>query len=573
MNTQPGSFFREDTQKTSGLFEEVFENAGEAITVFDEDGVYHAFNPAFLKLTGYSPEELLTSDLPAVHALATDNERPVIQERLQEALVTGGPVRYERSFIRKDGKIIPARVTLVRLKKRPSWPKHRFLAVVSDISEIKAKEFELKRVYDAIEQAPIGILITDENRGLLYANAFLKNLTKENMGAREAYIPHQTCEQFLKTLLCDLPSCPGKLALKERAPKNGENVVLGPSKALSVNHLAQPLLGEDGTVMGMAEYFVDISEAKQREKELSLTLSIVQKTAEAIQRGTETRIHAGLLPNAYEKLGQGINATIDMLTKQKRNLLESREKLEHTNRFLKTVFDATQAGLMVVLRDGAILMANKTAKELLEDESLPGNHISAYTEDEALLLCQERLFSSGNGDLCPGHEATLASKAGRSIEVLCGHKPITHPSVFEPCVLLSFQDISGIKASLRYLERLLALLPVAYKLDDPETGLILEANKAFLEMFGYSPEELKSKTWMDLTPPRYLEQGLELARTSLETGGIVWEDKAYLAKDGREVPIRHGYTHIYHPGLGKIVALTLTLPKEGPLSLPQENNP
>jgi hypothetical protein len=78
---------------------------------------------------------------------------------------------------------------------------------------------------------------------------------------------------------------------------------------------------------------------------------------------------------------------------------------------------------------------------------------------------------------------------------------------------------------------------------------------------------------MDLTPPRYLKQGLELAKTSLEAGGIVWEDKAYLAKDGREVAIRHGYIHIYHPGLGKIVALTLTLPKEGPLSLPQENNP
>ena len=393
------------------------------------------------------------------------------------------------------------------------------------------------------------------------------------MGAREASIQHRTCEQFLKTLLCDLPSCPGKLALKERAHKSGENVVLGPSKALSVNQLAQPLLGEDGAVVGMAEYFVDISEAKQREKELSSTLSMVQKTAEAIQRGIETKIHAGLLPKAYEKLGQGINATIDVLTRQKRNLLESREKLEHTSRFLKTVFDATQAGLMVVLRDGGILMANKAAKGLLEDESLPGKNISAYTEDEALLLCQERLLASGNGDLCPGHEATLASKTGRSIEVLCGHKPITHPSVLEPCVLLSFQDISGLKASLRYLERLLALLPIAYKMDDHETGLILEANKAFLEMFGYSLEELKSKTWMDLTPPRYLKQGLELAKTSLETGGIVWEDKAYLAKDGREVAIRHGYAHIYHPGLGKIVALTLTLPKEGPLSLSQENSP
>lgn len=80
---------------------------------------------------------------------------------------------------------------------------------------------------------------------------------------------------FLPITVSDLPSCPGKLALKERAPKSGENVVLGSSKALSVNHLAQPILGEDGTVLGLAEYFVDISEAKQREKELSLALSPV----------------------------------------------------------------------------------------------------------------------------------------------------------------------------------------------------------------------------------------------------------------------------------------------------------
>ena len=565
MGSEPSSFIRPDLKEVPGLFEEIFENAGEAITVFDEDGKYHAFNPAFLRLTGYSRHELLNANLPAVYGLVPDHERPMIAERLKEVLLTGGPVRYERSFLKKEGEPVPARVTLVRLKKRSSWPRHRLLAIVSDISETKAKESELKRMYDVIEQAPVGVLIADEDHRLLYANALLKAMSKHETD--RSSLPENSytaCQQFLRTVLCDSPDCPAKAAIRDRSPKSGENVLFGHSKALSVKHLAQPLLDESEAITGLAEYFVDISESKRREKELSLVLSVIQKVAGALQRGAETKIRPALLPEAYKALGQEINATMNAFIDQKRSLLESRTKLEHMNRFLKTVFDTTQGGLMVLLRDGGILMANKTAKELLEDESLPGGDIFAYAKDEALRICQERLFVSGNGGLCPGHEARLVSKSGKCFDVLCRHRPITHPSVFEPCILFSFQDISGFKASLMYLERLLALLPIAYKLDDPQSGLILDANEAFLVMFGYTLKELKSKTWMDLTPERFLRQGLSLAKESLETGEIIWEDKAYIANNGEEIAISHGFTHIYHPGFGKMVALTMTLPKEGP---------
>jgi PAS domain S-box-containing protein len=128
-----------DPSEDLGLFEEVFQNAGEAITVFDEKGNYHAFNPAFLRLTGYSVEELLDAEFSAVLTLAPENEHSMIQERLQEVLLGQGPVRYERHFVKKDGTLVPASVTLVKLKKRPSWAKDRILAVVTDTSSIKAK--------------------------------------------------------------------------------------------------------------------------------------------------------------------------------------------------------------------------------------------------------------------------------------------------------------------------------------------------------------------------------------------------------------------------------------------------
>lgn len=297
---------------------------------------------------------------------------------------------------------------------------------------------------------------------------------------------------------------------------------------------------------------------------------VFQNAGEAITIFDEDgAYHAFLRLTGYsveELLDPGFAPVIALAPEEERSMVqgrlqEARQKLEHTSTFLKTVLDETQDGLLAILQDGGILMANETAKSLLSEPNLPGKNLAAFLQDEALLLCQRRIFEHGNDGLCPGHESTLRTQEGASIEVLCHHRLVTHPNVFEPCVLFAFTDIRRIKATIRYLERLLALLPIAYKLDDPETGRILDANRAFLDWFGYSLEELKTKTWMELTPKRYVKQGLDLAKQSLETGEIVWEDKAYIAKDGREIPIHHGYTHIYHPGFGKTLALCLTLPK------------
>jgi PAS domain S-box-containing protein len=71
---------------------------------------------------------------------------------------------------------------------------------------------------------------------------------------------------------------------------------------------------------------------------------------------------------------------------------------------------------------------------------------------------------------------------------------------------------------------------------------ILEANDTFLEMLGYTQEDLAARNlqWRELTPPEYLyldEQGLVELQT---TGKCTPFEKEYIRKDGSRVPILIG---------------------------------
>jgi len=111
-----------------------------------------------------------------------------------------------------------------------------------------------------------------------------------------------------------------------------------------------------------------------------------------------------------------------------------------------------------------------------------------------------------------------------------------------------------------YLKMLLETMPIGCKLDEDEgNGMIVEPNYTFCEMFGYTAEELQSLNWKDLTPPRLLEQGEHLVQETVQTGKFIAEDKVYMTKDGREVPIILYYKAIDHPILNRRVLLCFTV--------------
>ncbi|BAY89568.1 MULTISPECIES: PAS domain S-box protein [unclassified Tolypothrix] len=73
-------------------------------------------------------------------------------------------------------------------------------------------------------------------------------------------------------------------------------------------------------------------------------------------------------------------------------------------------------------------------------------------------------------------------------------------------------------------------------------GPILEANDIFLQMVGYTQEELRSgrMRWREMTPPEYLEVSDRAVEELLTTGACKPFEKEYIRKDGSRIPILHG---------------------------------
>ncbi|HIK18171.1 MAG TPA: PAS domain S-box protein [Leptolyngbyaceae cyanobacterium M33_DOE_097] len=74
------------------------------------------------------------------------------------------------------------------------------------------------------------------------------------------------------------------------------------------------------------------------------------------------------------------------------------------------------------------------------------------------------------------------------------------------------------------------------------SGVILEANDAFLQMVGYTQEELRSGRlrWNEMTPPEFLEVSNQAVQELITTGASSPLEKEYVRKDGSRVPVLHG---------------------------------
>lgn len=134
---------RDDQQKLRGLFD--MSPLGIALT--DMSGHFIEFNPAFLRITGYSAEELRTLDYWEL----TPPKYAEEEARQLESLAREGHYGpYEKEYRRKDGTLIPLCLNGVRIKSAEG--REFIWSIVEDISERLAREQLLARSNAELEQ-------------------------------------------------------------------------------------------------------------------------------------------------------------------------------------------------------------------------------------------------------------------------------------------------------------------------------------------------------------------------------------------------------------------------------------
>ena len=141
------------------LFERVFQNALEGITITDRHGTIIAVNDAFSVITGYSEAEALGKN-PRI--LKSDRHHPAFYEAMWQSIITEGKWEGEIWNRRKDGEAYPERLSISAIKDAHERVTN-YVAVFHDITELKKKELQIKHqaFHDSLTGLPNRLLFKD----------------------------------------------------------------------------------------------------------------------------------------------------------------------------------------------------------------------------------------------------------------------------------------------------------------------------------------------------------------------------------------------------------------------------
>jgi diguanylate cyclase (GGDEF)-like protein/PAS domain S-box-containing protein len=152
---------------SEGWRHEIMEYAEDAIFVTTPAGAYLYANPAALRMTGYTLEELRALD---ISQLLDASDLPRLDEHL-EATRRGERRLLDWHLRRKDRTVFIAELSTLQL------PDGRFLAIGRDVSQRKQTEQNLKLAAKVFEEAMEGIIITDASAAMVNVNRAFTELT------------------------------------------------------------------------------------------------------------------------------------------------------------------------------------------------------------------------------------------------------------------------------------------------------------------------------------------------------------------------------------------------------------
>jgi PAS domain S-box-containing protein len=162
----------EESRKSEALLASLLENSSQPFGVGYPDGRLGLVNKAFEELTGYSREELKSTDWSEI--LTPYEFRDMENEKLEELQRTGQPIRYEKEYIRKDSTIVPIELLVHIVKNKDGKPKY-YYSFITDITERKhAEQYKQemlekeKRITEELQNANEELQQKEKDMGRLY---------------------------------------------------------------------------------------------------------------------------------------------------------------------------------------------------------------------------------------------------------------------------------------------------------------------------------------------------------------------------------------------------------------------
>ncbi len=394
--------------KANFLINIILQSTDHLIIATDVDGVVTLFNKAAEKTLGYSAEEIIGKQTPAIwHDLNEVAARAaVLTEELGIPILPGFDVfvmkakigiteTIEWTLIRKDGSCFPARLTPTSLSDNGQII--GYLGILEDITEQKNAEREIKELKTAMDNAVEGTAKLDPSGRYTFVNeAYAKTVgykPEELVGTQWELTVHPDDQAFMQAEYKRMLEV-GKVSPEARGVRKDGSIFYKQLTMISN-------IDEKGVFRGHYCFMKDISERIESEKQTALLAAIVEFSEDAMicknLDGTITAWNKGA-ENLFgyqseEILGKNIRLLIPTeRLEEEKNTLESvrkgnsiqqketirvgknREQI-HVSLTISPVYDknGTIIGASTVVRDITKRRQQEKEMELLTEKLLESN--------------------------------------------------------------------------------------------------------------------------------------------------------------------------------------------------------
>jgi len=267
-----------DRERMRTNYREIFDKANDSIFVHDTDtGEILDVNRRMCERYGYTYEEALELDVDDV---TTDGYTQEDAERKIEKAKNEGPQVFEWDSKTKGGNVFPAEISL---KHATIGGEDRILAIVRDISERKEYESELERKNDLLRHAEDmvdvgGWELNTDTEELLWTDG-----TRETHDVPEDYEPTlEEAVEFHHPEDRDEIRSAVERCREEGEPFDKELRIVTAEDSLRWIRSRGEAVEEEGEVRMLRGAIQDITERKERERELERYEAFIENSSDVV---------------------------------------------------------------------------------------------------------------------------------------------------------------------------------------------------------------------------------------------------------------------------------------------------
>ena len=155
----------QETTVSRNYVDGVINNMMDCLIVVSDKGNIQTVNQAALKLLCYKNSELLNKPLEII----IERGLPINKLIVNHLLINESTGIVEKNLLTKDGRKIPVLFS-ASLMRSVDGNIQGIVCVATDITERKKAEIQISKLFSAVEQCTVSIVITDTNGTIEYVN-------------------------------------------------------------------------------------------------------------------------------------------------------------------------------------------------------------------------------------------------------------------------------------------------------------------------------------------------------------------------------------------------------------------